>query len=65
MSEIWKPLNQAVYLQWIEKITKEISDSLNDWETRFIHDIGFRLLRGFNLSKSQANHLENIYSRTS
>lgn len=61
----WKQLTVETYLFWTEIIINELSDELNDWESKFIESIYMRLQKGNNLSEAQANKLEAIYARTS
>ncbi len=61
MAQIWYPQDKKVYLSWIEAITTESSEELNDWEEKFIESIGTRLLTGKDLTEPMASKLEEIY----
>ncbi len=63
MAEIWKPQPLAVYISWIEAIEKEASDKLSDWENTFVANIIMRLDNGYTLTQSQAEKLEQIYTK--
>ncbi len=60
-AEIWKPQPREVYLEWINTISEEASDNLNNWETSFVDSIRQQLLTGRTLTKLQAEKLEVIY----
>lgn len=62
MSEIWKPHAPEVYKSWVEAIEEEASEKLSQWETKFVADISYKLQRGWQLSRAQADKLEAIYT---
>lgn len=59
---MWSPQSIEVYQHWVNTLTNEASDDLTDWELDFIDSISHRLDLGNNLTESQANKLESIYS---
>ncbi len=63
MSKIWQSQPIEVYRSWVDAITSEASDQLNDWETNFVNDMDERLSQLRNLTESQAEHLERIYAK--
>lgn len=62
MAEVWKPKDPSLLRSWLEAVLLEASDSLNDWEKNFINSIEERLDKGFRLSESQEQKLEQIYA---
>lgn len=62
MSRVWRPQNPDVLKEWVETIMNEASDSLSDWESRFVEDMEKRLQRGNILTQSQEEKLEQIYA---
>lgn len=64
MPEVWKPMHNTVYLEWITTIKDELSDELNSWETNFIDSVEAWLTKGSNISRKQEEILEKIYART-
>jgi len=62
MTKIWKPLDIETYKSWVNIILSEVSDDLNDWETKFIESISERLARNQQLTEFQAVKLESIYA---
>lgn len=64
MPEVWKPMDNSVYLEWIAMIKDELSDELNSWETNFIDSVEAWLTNGSNISRKQEEILEKIYART-
>lgn len=62
MGEIWKPLDNSVYKQWVQDILDESSDELNGWQSNFISDMEYKLNAGWTLTKGQADKLEEIYT---
>jgi hypothetical protein len=63
MSKIWTPQPIEVYRSWVDAITSEASDKLNDWETNFVNDMDDRLSMMRNLTEGQAEKLESIYAK--
>jgi len=63
MSKIFKPLNISDYQYWIDSILEESSDGLTDWENGFIDSISNWLSSGKNLTQSQAEKLEFLYTK--
>lgn len=63
MSEVWKPQSIDVYKSWVNTVTSEASDKLNDWEMQFIGTIESKLLENRQLTQGQAEKLEQIYSK--
>lgn len=61
MSEIWKPQPIEVYKGWLDAILIEASDKLNDWESMFIGSLETKLMNGQQLTKAQAEKLEQLY----
>jgi len=61
MSKIWTPQSIEVNRSWVDAITSEASDKLNDWETNFVNDMDDRLSMMRNLTEGQAEKLESIY----
>lgn len=63
MSLIWKPHPIDVYKEWHEKILNEAGEAgLSTWEIDFMESLGTQLEAGQNLSKGQAEKLEQIYT---
>lgn len=62
MSKIWKPKDPGLLKLWVQTILDEASDELNDWESNFIIDIQNRLERGYTLTETQEEKLEQIYA---
>ena len=60
VAELWKPQTRIVYREWIDAITTEASDKLNDWENDFIDKMADYLFH-HDLSENQAKKLEEIY----
>ena len=63
MAEIWKPQSIEVYKSWTDALEYEALDKLNDWELSFISSITMRLDKGIDLTQSQAEILEKIYTK--
>lgn len=63
MAEVWKPQAIEIYQSWCSAITMEASDNLNDWESTFVFDVTCKLDVGQNLTQSQAEKLEQIYTK--
>ena len=61
MSEMWKPQPIEVYRSWVDAITSEASEELNDWEINFVNDMDEKLSGLRQLTQSQAEKLESIY----
>lgn len=63
MAEIFKPLSNEIYLDWINTIIEEASDELTMWESNFITDLLTKLIRStYKLSEKQHEILERIYA---
>lgn len=62
MAKIWQPQPTEVLQSWINAITEEASDQLNDWETKFVEDMQVRVLNGWPLTQAQEQKLESIYA---
>lgn len=62
MSEMWKPKDPELLKSWVKAIMEEASDELTDWESRFVSDMEIRLTRGYVLTQSQEDKLEQIYA---
>jgi hypothetical protein len=62
MAPIWKPQPHEVIENWLNTILTEASDSLNDWETKFIDDMTIRIANRWQLSQAQEEALERIYA---
>jgi hypothetical protein len=62
MAEMWRAKDISVYREWVKTILDEASDTLNDWENKFINDIDNRLDDNRNLTQRQAEILESIYA---
>lgn len=62
MSQIFKPLDNKIYLDWIETIKTEASDELSSWETSFVESIESQLRSGRLMSEKQHEILERIYA---
>lgn len=62
MAPIWKPKDPKILKGWINDILTEASDTLTDWESRFIADMDMRLTVGSTLTESQEQKLEEIYA---
>lgn len=62
MPPMWKPKDPKILKGWINDIMTEASDTLTDWESRFITDIDMRLTVGSVLTESQEQKLEEIYA---
>lgn len=62
MAKIWQPQPFEVLQHWIDDILEEASDELNDWEIKFIEDMAIRVSNKWQLSQSQEEKLETIYS---
>lgn len=60
--KIWQPQPLEVLQHWVDTILEEASDSLNDWESRFVDDMGVRIANKWQLSQSQEEKLEAIYA---
>lgn len=54
----WKMIDQ-----WLATIMEEGSDSLNDWESKFISDIQDRVMARNLLTSAQKDKLEQIYDK--
>jgi hypothetical protein len=63
MAKIWTPQPIEVYRSWVDAITSEASDKLNDWETNFVNDMDERLSLLRQLTEGQAEKLESIYAK--
>lgn len=63
MAEIWKPQPIEVYKEWVNMITFEASDKLNDWESQFVANVTMRLDNGVQLTQPQAEILERLYTQ--
>jgi len=63
MSKIWTPQPIEVYRSWVDAITSEASDKLNNWETNFVNDMDERLSLLRQLTEGQADKLESIYAK--
>lgn len=61
MAEQWKPQSRETIKHYYDTIIEEASDELNDWELRFITNIGSRILNGCDLTEAQEKKLEDIY----
>lgn len=61
MAKIWEPQSFEVLKHWLNTILDEASDDLNDWEERFISEIGIRIDNGWQLTELQEKKLESIY----
>lgn len=62
MNNIWNPQSNEVLKSWVEAIIDEASDDLNDWETKFIHDIQIKVANNWSLTQKQEETLERIYA---
>ena len=62
MPKIFEPFDNSVYLQWIDTISEEASDELNEWEINFVANIQQRLISGLTLTENQHKKLEQIYT---
>ncbi len=62
MAIAWHPQNPDVLREWVKTILLECSDTLSDWESRFVTDMEARLDRGSILTQSQEEKLEQIYA---
>ena len=62
MAKIWQPQPFEVLKNWIDTILEEASDSLNDWETKFVDDMAIRVANKWQLTQSQEEKLESIYA---
>jgi hypothetical protein len=62
MAQIWKPQTIEIYKSWVDAVTSEASDKLNDWESQFIANITMRLDNGIQLTQPQAEILERLYT---
>lgn len=62
MAKIWQPQPFEVLQAWVDAIIEEASDELNDWESRFIDDMGIRIANRWALSQAQEEKLESIYA---
>lgn len=62
MPPIWKPQPFDVLQNWIDTIIEEASDSLNDWETKFVEDMRVKVLNKWSLTQAQEEKLESIYA---
>jgi len=62
MAKIWQPQPFEVLQNWIDTILEEASDSLNDWETKFVDDMAIRVANKWQLTQSQEEKLESIYA---
>lgn len=63
MAPIWKPQPFEVLNSWLEAITTEALDELNDWETNFIDQMLIRVANKWTLSREQEEKLEQIYGK--
>lgn len=63
MSEIFKPLSNEIYSDWINAIIAEKSDKLTMWEITFVEDMKNKLIaRNCRLTERQHIALEAIYA---
>ncbi len=62
MAQIWHPQSYEVLQSWIDAIIEEASDSLNDWETKFVDDMRHRVINRWPLTETQEKKLESIYA---
>lgn len=62
MAKIWEPQDIEIYKSWVSAILDEASDNLNDWESNFVTNIQYQLIRGKILTQPQADKLESIYT---
>lgn len=62
MPRIWRSVGFETLQHWIDAITDEASDQLNDWELRFITDVSIRVSNRISLTQAQEEKLEQIYA---
>lgn len=62
MAPIWKPQPYEVLQNWVDTIIDEASDTLNDWETKFVDDMRIRIINKWPLTQTQEEKLESIYA---
>ena len=62
MSRMWIPQSFEVLEQWWNTIVDESSDSLNDWESKFMESIGIRIANRWKITQAQEEALERIYA---
>ena len=58
----WKPQPFEVLQNWIDTIIEEASDTLTDWETKFVDDMRIRVGNKWPLTQTQEEKLESIYA---
>ncbi len=63
MPPIWKPQPFEVLKHWVDTIIDEASDSLNDWETKFIDEMQIKIINKWSLTQAQEEKLESIYAQ--
>jgi hypothetical protein len=62
MASIWRPLDPAIYKEWVRELLEEQSEALTSWETDFLASIETQLIRWRTLTEAQATKLESIYA---
>jgi len=62
MPPLWKPQPFEVLQNWIDTIIEEASDTLTDWETKFVDDMRIRVGNKWPLTQTQEEKLESIYA---
>ena len=62
MPPLWKPQPFEVLQNWIVTIIEEASDTLTDWETKFVDDMRIRVGNKWPLTQTQEEKLESIYA---
>lgn len=55
--------NIELWRYWLDTVTTEASDKLNDWENYFIDSISLQLYGRGTLSEKQVEILERIYAK--
>ena len=65
MPPLWKPQPFEVLQNWIDTIIEEASDTLTDWETKFVDDMRIRVGNKWPLTQTQEEKLESIYAELS
>jgi hypothetical protein len=61
MSVIFIPKDKKVLLYWVSELDK-VWSTLNEWETKFVAGLSFKISRNEPISEKQQTALERIYA---